>query len=109
MTGTSAPRTAALRRATSESTVELELDLDGTGRSSISTSVPFYDHLLTAFATHSLTDLTVRATGDTHIDAHPTVTDVAIALGDALPEAHGATSGITRFGEPVVPLDEETG
>src|SRR3546814_195697 len=106
MTGTSAPRTAALRRATSESTVELELDLDGTGRSSISTSVPFYDHLLTAFSKHSLTDLTVRATGDTHIDAHHTVEDVAIVLGDAIREALGDKSGITRFGDAVVPLDE---
>jgi imidazoleglycerol-phosphate dehydratase len=106
MTGTGAPRTAALRRATSESTVELELDLDGTGQSSISTSVPFYDHLLTAFAKHSLTDLTVRATGDTHIDAHHTVEDVAIVLGDAIRSALGDKAGITRFGDALVPLDE---
>ncbi|KAA9145986.1 imidazoleglycerol-phosphate dehydratase HisB [Microbacterium lushaniae] len=106
MTASGAPRTATLRRATSESTVELELDLDGTGTSSISTSVPFYDHLLTAFAKHSLTDLTVRATGDTHIDAHHTVEDVAIVLGDAIRQALGDKAGITRFGDALVPLDE---
>ncbi|MGP3535197.1 imidazoleglycerol-phosphate dehydratase HisB [Microbacterium sp. RD1] len=104
--GSAAPRTAALRRETSESRVELELDLDGTGRSSVSTSVPFYDHLLTAFAKHSLTDLTVRATGDTHIDAHHTVEDVAIVLGDALRQALGDKAGIARFGDALVPLDE---
>src|SRR3546814_1873039 len=87
MTGTSASRTAALRRATSESTVELELVLDGTGRSSISTSVQFCDHLLTAFAKHSLNDLTVRATGDTYTDEHHMVEDVALLLGDAIREA----------------------
>lgn len=106
MTGTGAPRTATLRRATSESSVEIELDLDGSGRSSISTSVPFYDHLLTAFAKHALIDLTVRATGDTHIDAHHTVEDVAIVLGDAIRDALGDKSGITRFGDALVPLDE---
>ena len=106
MTASGAPRTATLRRATSESTVELEVNLDGTGVSEISTSVPFYDHLLTAFAKHSLTDLTVRATGDTHIDAHHTVEDVAIVLGDAIRQALGDKAGITRFGDALVPLDE---
>jgi imidazoleglycerol-phosphate dehydratase len=106
MTGTGAPRTATLRRATSESTVEVELNLDGTGVSTISTSVPFYDHLLTAFAKHSLTDLTVRATGDTHIDAHHTVEDVAIVLGDGIRQALGDKAGIARFGDALVPLDE---
>ncbi len=105
MTGGTA-RTAALRRETSESSVELELDLDGSGRSSISTGVPFYDHLLTAFAKHSLTDLTVRATGDTHIDAHHSVEDVASLLGGALRQALGDKAGITRFGDALVPLDE---
>ena len=99
-------RVASLRRATSESTVELTLDLDGTGSSSIDTSVPFFDHLLTAFAKHSLTDLTVRASGDTHIDAHHTVEDVAIVLGDAIREALGDKSGISRYGDALVPLDE---
>jgi imidazoleglycerol-phosphate dehydratase len=103
MTGT---RTASRRRATSESTVELELDLDGTGRSHIDTTVPFFDHLLTAFAKHSLTDLTVRASGDTEIDAHHTVEDVSIVLGTAIGEALGDKAGISRFGDALVPLDE---
>ncbi|MDF2579557.1 MAG: imidazoleglycerol-phosphate dehydratase [Microbacterium sp.] len=100
------PRTASIRRATSESSVELDLDLDGTGSSAIETTVPFFDHLLTAFAKHSLTDLTVRATGDTHIDAHHTVEDVAIVLGQALRSALGDKSGISRYGDALVPLDE---
>ena len=99
-------RTATRSRSTSESSVELELNLDGTGQSSIDTSVPFFDHLLTAFAKHSLTDLTVRATGDTHIDAHHTVEDVAIVLGDAIREALGDKAGISRYGDALVPLDE---
>jgi imidazoleglycerol-phosphate dehydratase len=106
MTRPAEPRTATLRRSTSESSVELSLDLDGTGASEISTTVPFFDHLLTAFAKHSLTDLTVRATGDTHIDAHHTVEDVAIVLGDAIREALGDKVGIARFGDALVPLDE---
>jgi imidazoleglycerol-phosphate dehydratase len=103
---TAATRSAALRRATSESTVELELDLDGSGRSHNTTTVPFFDHLLTAFAKHSLTDLTVRASGDTEIDAHHTVEDVAIVLGQAIREALGDKSGISRYGDALVPLDE---
>ncbi len=103
---TSAPRAASVRRATSESTVELDLDLDGTGTSSIETTVPFFDHLLTAFAKHSLTDLTVRASGDTQIDAHHTVEDVAIVLGQAIRQALGDKSGISRYGDALVPLDE---
>ena len=99
-------RIAELSRATSESQIELSLDLDGTGKSSISTSVPFFDHLLTAFAKHSLTDLTVRATGDTHIDAHHTVEDVSIVLGQAIRAALGDKSGIARYGDALVPLDE---
>jgi imidazoleglycerol-phosphate dehydratase len=106
MTSPAAPRTATLRRSTSESTVELQLNLDGTGTSSIATTVPFFDHLLTAFAKHSLTDLTVTAAGDTHIDAHHTVEDVAIVLGDAIREALGDKAGIARFGDALVPLDE---
>ena len=100
------PRTAALRRETSESTVEVELNLDGTGRSSINTGVPFYDHMLTAFAKHSLTDLTVNATGDTHIDAHHSVEDIAIVIGQAIRQALGDKAGISRYGDALVPLDE---
>lgn len=99
-------RTASIRRETSESSIELSLDLDGTGRSSIHTTVPFYDHLLTAFAKHSLTDLTVRAKGDIEIDVHHTVEDVAIALGLAIRDALGDKAGISRFGDATVPLDE---
>lgn len=99
-------RTARRTRSTSESTIELELNLDGTGQSHIDTSVPFFDHLLTAFAKHSLTDLTVRASGDTHIDAHHTVEDVAIVLGQAIREALDDKSGISRYGDALVPLDE---
>ncbi|WP_312181514.1 imidazoleglycerol-phosphate dehydratase HisB [Arthrobacter sp.] len=103
---TATGRTARLERTTSESSVLVELDLDGTGRSDISTSVPFYDHMLTALAKHSLIDLTVKATGDTHIDAHHTVEDVAISIGEALKSALGNKAGIRRFGEATVPLDE---
>jgi imidazoleglycerol-phosphate dehydratase len=103
---TATGRTARLERTTSESSVLVELDLDGTGRSDISTSVPFYDHMLTALAKHSLIDLTVKATGDTHIDAHHTVEDVAISIGEALKTALGTKAGIRRFGEATVPLDE---
>ena len=102
----SSSRTASVTRATSESRVELSLDLDGTGASTIDTGVPFYDHMLTAFAKHSLTDLTVRAEGDVEIDAHHTVEDVAIVLGDAIREALGDKSGISRYGDALVPLDD---
>ena len=101
-----APRTATVRRATSESTVEVTVDLDGTGRGEVSTGVPFYDHMLLSLAKHSLLDLTVRAEGDTHVDAHHTVEDVAIVLGQAVREALGDKSGISRFGDATVPLDE---
>jgi imidazoleglycerol-phosphate dehydratase len=86
--------------------VLVELDLDGSGRNDIATGVGFYDHMLTAFSRHSLVDLTVQTDGDTHIDAHHTVEDTAIVLGDALREALGDKSGIRRFGDSLVPLDE---
>jgi imidazoleglycerol-phosphate dehydratase len=99
-------RTATLQRKTSESSIELSLNLDGTGRADISTSVPFFDHLLTAFAKHSLIDLGVRATGDTHIDVHHTVEDTAIVLGQAIKQALGDKSKIGRYGDATVPLDD---
>ncbi|MFC7432784.1 MULTISPECIES: imidazoleglycerol-phosphate dehydratase HisB [unclassified Agrococcus] len=99
-------RTARIARTTSESSIELELDLDGTGTSEISTTVPFYDHLLTALSKHSLIDLRVTASGDTDIDAHHTVEDTAICLGLALGEALGDKAGIRRYGDATVPLDE---
>jgi imidazoleglycerol-phosphate dehydratase len=99
-------RTAELQRKTSESSIELSLNLDGTGKADISTSVPFFDHLLTAFSKHSLIDLTVRANGDTHIDVHHTVEDTAIVLGQALKQALGDKSQIARYGDATVPLDD---
>ncbi len=99
-------RTARIERQTSESKLLVEVDLDGTGRHDISTGVGFYDHMLTALARHSLIDLTVQAEGDLHIDAHHTVEDTAIALGQALREALGDKAGIRRFGDATVPLDE---
>jgi imidazoleglycerol-phosphate dehydratase len=99
-------RTASLSRKTSESSIELTLNLDGTGKSNINTSVPFFDHLLTAFSKHSLIDLDIKATGDTHIDAHHTVEDTAIVLGQAIKQALGDKAGIGRYGDATVPLDE---
>ena len=106
MSDETAHRRAHISRATSESKVELSLDLDGTGESDIATGVRFYDHMLASFAKHSLIDLTVAATGDVDVDAHHTVEDVAIVLGDALREALGDKRGISRFGDATVPLDE---
>ncbi len=100
------PRTASLTRSTSESQVTLSVNLDGTGRSTISTTVPFFDHMLTALSKHSLVDLEVTASGDTDIDVHHTVEDTAIVLGQALREALGDKAGISRFGDALVPLDE---
>jgi len=99
-------RIAQISRSTSESSIDLSINLDGTGRSEISTTVPFFDHLLTAFAKHSLIDLTVKATGDTHIDVHHTVEDTAIVLGQAIKQALGDKSGISRYGDATVPLDD---
>jgi imidazoleglycerol-phosphate dehydratase len=100
------PRTAHIRRSTHESTVEVELNLDGRGDSQISTGVRFYDHMLASLAKHSLIDLRIQATGDVDVDAHHTVEDVAIVLGDAFKEALGDKRGISRFGDATVPLDE---
>ncbi|MEY3972608.1 MAG: imidazoleglycerol-phosphate dehydratase HisB, partial [Actinomycetota bacterium] len=99
-------RIAKLTRSTSESSVELELNLDGSGVSQIETTVPFYNHLLTALSKHSLIDLKISAKGDTDIDAHHTVEDVAIVFGQALKQALGDKAGINRYGDALVPLDE---
>jgi imidazoleglycerol-phosphate dehydratase len=99
-------RTARVERETSESKLLVEVDLDGTGRHDISTGVGFYDHMLISLARHSLIDITIQAVGDLHIDAHHTVEDTAIALGDALRDALGDKKGIRRFGDATVPLDE---
>ena len=99
-------RIAKVSRKTTESSVELELNLDGSGVSEIETTVPFFNHLLTALSKHSLIDLKVKASGDTDIDIHHTVEDVSIVLGQALKEALGDKAGISRYGDAVVPLDE---
>ena len=99
-------RRARIERETKESKVLVEVDLDGTGRADVSTGVGFYDHMLDSFSRHSLVDLTVQTVGDTHVDAHHTVEDTAIALGEALREALGDKRGIRRFGDALVPLDE---
>jgi len=99
-------RTARIERQTKESKVLVEVDLDGSGRTDVSTGVGFYDHMLDAFGRHALVDLTVQTAGDTHIDAHHTVEDTAIVLGQALREALGDKQGIRRFGDATVPLDE---
>lgn len=100
------PRTAARERRTSESEVRVVLNLDGTGQSTISTGVGFYDHMLTALSKHSLIDLEIATTGDVHIDAHHTIEDTAIVLGQAFAEALGDKAGIRRYADATVPLDE---
>ena len=102
----SQPRTASLERSTSESQVRLSVNLDGTGSSNISTTVPFFDHMLTALSKHSLMDLDIASTGDTDIDVHHTVEDTAIVLGQAIREALGDKAGIGRYGDALVPLDD---
>ena len=106
MNETRTPRGAEITRATSESRVKVRVNLDGTGQANIHTTVPFYDHMLTALARHSLIDLDIEASGDTDIDVHHTVEDTAIVLGQALREALGDKAGIRRFGDACVPLDE---
>lgn len=99
-------RRGVATRATRESDISVELNLDGSGTVDVSTGLPFFDHMLTAFGTHGAFDMKVRATGDTHIDAHHTVEDTAITLGWALANAVGDKSGIRRFGSCLLPMDE---
>jgi imidazoleglycerol-phosphate dehydratase len=99
-------RTAQIRRETRETTIDLSLDVDGTGRAEISTGVGFLDHMLDSLARHSRFDLTIKATGDLHIDAHHTAEDIAIVLGQALDRALGEKRGLRRFADATVPLDE---
>ncbi|MGW0519410.1 imidazoleglycerol-phosphate dehydratase HisB [Crossiella sp. NPDC003009] len=99
-------RIARVERTTKESSIVVELDLDGAGKVDIDTGVPFYDHMLHALGSHAAFDLTVRATGDTHIDAHHTVEDTAIVLGQALRQAIGDAAGVRRFGDAWIPMDE---
>lgn len=102
-------RTAIIRRKTSETKIEIELNLDGTGQHEISTGVGFLDHMLTAVAVHGLFDLAVKATGDLHIDSHHTIEDTAIVLGKAFDQALGGRQGISRVGHAYVPMDEALG
>jgi imidazoleglycerol-phosphate dehydratase len=99
-------RAATRRRTTKETSVEVMLDLDGSGRSDCSTGIPFYDHMLDQLGRHGGFDLTVRASGDLHIDTHHTVEDVAITLGETFREALGDKAGIRRFASGLYPLDE---
>ncbi len=103
---TNSLRTASLERATSESKVRVSINLDGSGVSNISTTVPFFDHMLTALSKHSLIDIDIESSGDTDIDVHHTVEDTAIVLGQALREALGDKAGIGRYGDALVPLDD---
>ena len=99
-------RTATVDRETKESSVHVEIDLDGSGRTEVDTGVPFFDHMLAQLGKHGGFDLVVRTRGDLEVDAHHTVEDTAIAVGQALREALGDKAGIRRFGDALVPLDE---
>ena len=99
-------RVGVAERKTSESNITVEINLDGTGKSDIKTGLPFFDHMLTAFATHGSFDLKVHADGDIEVDAHHTVEDTAIVLGRAFTEAIGEKKGIRRFGSQLLPMDE---
>ncbi len=101
-----ADRTATVKRETLETRIEVSLDLDGTGKGEFDTGVPFLEHMLEQVARHGLIDLRVQAQGDLHIDAHHTVEDIGITLGQAFAEAVGDKKGIVRYGHAYVPLDE---
>ena len=99
-------RQAKIERQTNETRIVVEIELDGSGRASLATGIPFLDHMLDQIARHGMIDLTVRAEGDLHVDAHHTVEDVGITFGQALAEALGDKRGIRRYGHAYVPLDE---
>lgn len=101
-----ADRIAQVERNTLETQIRIEVNLDGTGRASLSTGIPFFEHMLDQIARHGLIDLTIEATGDLEIDDHHTVEDVGITLGQAVAEAVGDKKGMTRYGHAYVPLDE---
>ena len=102
----SSKRTASVQRDTQETQIKLQLDLDGTGKASLVTGLPFLEHMLTQIARHGLIDLSLEAHGDLEIDAHHTVEDIGIVLGQALSQAVGDKQGICRYGHAYVPLDE---
>ena len=99
-------RTSTKERATKETKIKIALDIDGEGRAEIDTGVGFFDHMLTAFAVHSRVDLAVKCIGDTGVDAHHSVEDVGIVLGQAVAEALGDKAGIARYGSFTLPMDE---
>ncbi|HWA22630.1 MAG TPA: imidazoleglycerol-phosphate dehydratase HisB [Caulobacterales bacterium] len=99
-------RTGKIKRATKETDIAVELDLDGVGKAAIETGIGFFDHMLESFAKHAGLDLTVKATGDLHVDMHHTVEDVGIAIGAAVKQALGEFKGIRRFGHAYIPMDE---
>ena len=99
-------RIGSVTRDTKETAIEVRVDLDGAGTCDIATGIPFFDHMLDQLGRHGRLDLTVKATGDTEIDAHHTVEDAGIALGQALAQAWGERSGVERFGDATVPIDE---
>jgi imidazoleglycerol-phosphate dehydratase len=105
-TGASAARRARVERRTRETTITAEVNLDGSGRAELATGVPFLDHMLDQVARHGMLDLALQAKGDLHIDAHHTVEDVGIVLGQAVAKALGDKAGVARYGHAYVPLDE---
>lgn len=106
MTTVNTPRRSHRTRSTAETSIEVSIDLDGTGVTSIATGIPFYDHMLDQLGRHGGFDLVVKADGDIHIDAHHTVEDTAIVIGQALAEAWGDKAGVRRFASGLYPLDE---
>ena len=102
----SSPRTASRSRKTAETSIELSLDIDGSGFSKIETSIPFFDHMLTLFSKHGLFDLNVKTVGDIEVDHHHTIEDTGIVIGDCLREALGTKEGIRRYGHCYLPMDE---
>lgn len=100
------PRTASVTRNTLETQIQIELNLDGSGKASFDTGVPFLEHMMDQIARHGMMDLTIKAVGDTHIDDHHTVEDIGITLGQAFAQAVGDKKGIQRYGHAYVPLDE---
>jgi imidazoleglycerol-phosphate dehydratase len=100
------PRIASVERTTKETRIAVELNLDGSGHAQLATGVPFLDHMLDQVARHGMLDLTIKAKGDLHIDAHHTVEDIGITFGEALRQAVGEKTGIARYGHAYIPLDE---